>query len=218
MAKIKVLIADNQALTSGGLRHFIAQKKDLKVIGSVAAKEDFLTEVKKNQPEVLIVDYNLKAFITLDDLRKVSSISRKTKTLVVSNDSDKERIFKALDVGVNGYVTKDCSQEEIVNAIYATARGEKFFCNKVLDMLLEKHLGKEKDDECTPTELSLREIEIVQLITKGLNAKEIAEQLHLSHHTVYTHRKNVMKKLGLSSAADLMLYAIKTGIINTSDA
>ncbi len=217
MAKIKVLIADTQALTSGGLRHFIAQKKDLKVIGSVAAKEDFLTEVKKSQPEVLIVDYNLKAFITLEDLRKVPSISRKTKTLVVSNDSDKGRIFKALDVGVNGYVTKNCSQEEIVNAIYATARGEKFFCNKVLDMLLEKHLGKDKEDKGAPTELSLREIEIVQLITKGLNAKEIADRLHLSHHTVYTHRKNVMKKLGLSSAADLMLYAIKMGIINTSD-
>ena len=127
MAKIKVLIADNQALTKVGLRHFISQKEDLKLLGEVATKQDFIDALEKDQPEVLIVDYNLKEFISLDDLRKVKSLCDKTRVLVVSNDNDKNRIFKALDVGVNGYVTKNCSQEEIVNAIYATARGEKFF-------------------------------------------------------------------------------------------
>jgi DNA-binding NarL/FixJ family response regulator len=217
VAKIKVLIADNQALTLGGLQHFVSQKKDLKLLGTVSTREDFIQAVEKNKPHVLIVDYNLKEFISLDDLRKVPSLSMQTKTLVVSNDSDKGRIFKALDVGVFGYVTKNCSKEEIVNAIYATAKGEKFFCNKVLDLLLERHLGKSEEEQCQATELSEREVEIVQLITQGLNAKEIAARLHLSHHTVYTHPKNVMKKLQLSSAAELMLYAVKTGIINTND-
>ena len=72
-----------------------------------------------------------------------------------------------------------------------------FFCNKVLDLLLEKHLGKSAEEECQATELSTREVEIVQLITKGYNAKEIAHQLHLSHHTVYTHRKKCDEKAGL---------------------
>ena len=213
MAAIKVVLADKQVLTRTGLQTFIKGKKDLKLLDSVENKQHLMQVLKKEKPQVLVVDYNLKDFITLDDLAEVRSISKQTKMLVISSDSNKQNIFKALETGVNGYVTKECSQEEIVGAIYATAKGEKFFCNKVLDLILEKHLSKE-DEACLPTELTLREIEIVKLIARGHSAKKIANELHLSHHTVYTHRKNVMKKLALSSTADLMLYAVKTGIIS----
>lgn len=213
MATIKVVLADKQVLTRTGLQTFIKGKKDLKLLDSVENKQHLMQVLKKEKPQVLVVDYNLKDFITLDDLAEVRSISKQTKMLVISSDSNKQNIFKALETGVNGYVTKECSQEEIVGAIYATAKGEKFFCNKVLDLILEKHLSKE-EEACLPTELTLREIEIVKLIARGHSAKKIANELHLSHHTVYTHRKNVMKKLALSSTADLMLYAVKTGIIS----
>ena len=213
MAAIKVVLADKQVLTRTGLQTFIKGKKDLKLLDSVENKQHLMQVLKKEKPQVLVVDYNLKDFITLDDLAEVRSISKQTKMLVISSDSNKQNIFKALETGVNGYVTKECSQEEIVGAIYATAKGEKFFCNKVLDLILEKHLSKE-EEACLPTELTLREIEIVKLIARGHSAKKIANELHLSHHTVYTHRKNVMKKLALSSTADLMLYAVKTGIIS----
>ena len=213
MATIKVVLADKQVLTRTGLQTFIKGKKDLKLLDSVENRQHLMQVLKKEKPQVLVVDYNLKDFITLDDLAEVRSISKQTKMLVISSDSNKQNIFKALETGVNGYVTKECSQEEIVGAIYATAKGEKFFCNKVLDLILEKHLSKE-EEACLPTELTLREIEIVKLIARGHSAKKIANELHLSHHTVYTHRKNVMKKLALSSTADLMLYAVKTGIIS----
>ena len=213
MAAIKVVLADKQVLTRAGLQSFIKGKKDLKLLRPVDTMEDLKEVLALEKPQVLVVDYNLKDFISLDDLAEVKRISANTQMLVISSDSNKENIFKALEAGVNGYVTKECSQEEIVGAIYATAKGEKFFCNKVLDLILEKHLSKE-DEACLPTELTLREIEVVKLISRGHSAKKIAATLHLSHHTVYTHRKNVMKKLGLNSAADLMLYAVKTGIIS----
>lgn len=214
MAPIKVALADKQVLTRAGLQSFIKGKKDLKLMEPIDSKEDLIEVLTRDKPQVLVVDYNLKDFISLDDLAEVKRLSANTQMLVISSDNSKDNIFKALEAGVNGYVTKECSQEEIVGAIYATAKGEKFFCNKVLDLILEKHLSKE-EEACLPTELTLREIEIVKLIARGFSAKRIASKLHLSHHTVYTHRKNVMKKLGLNSAADLMLYAVKTGIIST---
>lgn len=212
---IKVVLADKQALTRVGLRSFIHEKEDLVVYDDVNSIQDLRKVLRKEQPQVLLVDYNLKDFISIQHLHEVNKLSPDTKILVISSDNDKSNVFEVLEVGINGYVTKECSQQEIVGAIYATAKGEKFFCNKVLDMILEKHLSKVDDDECLPTELSVREVEIVGLTASGLNAREIADKLHLSHHTVYTHRKNVMKKLSLGSVSELTLYAVKTGIIKT---
>jgi len=215
VARIKVAIADKQALTRVGLKSFIDEKRDLTLLEDVSSMKELRVLLKNEQPNVLLVDYNLKDFLTINDLREVHNLSPTTKILVISSDSDRANIFEALEVGINGYVTKECSQQEIVGAIYATAKGEKFFCNKVLELILENHLKKDEEDECLPTELSVREIEIVQLTASGMNAREIAGKLHLSHHTVYTHRKNVMKKLALNSVSELTLYAVKTGIINT---
>jgi DNA-binding NarL/FixJ family response regulator len=210
---IKVALADKQALTRVGLRSFIEEKTDLDLLEEVNSLQDLIETLKNHQPQVLLIDYNLRDFISIKDLREARKLSRNTRILVISSDNNKANIFEVLEIGVNGYVTKECSQQEIVGAIYATAKGEKFFCNKVLDLILEKHLKKDAD-ECLPTELSVREVEVVKWTASGLNARQIADKLHLSHHTVYTHRKNVMKKLTLGSVSELTLYAVKTGIIN----
>ena len=214
MGSITVALADKQALTKVGLRSFIDEQEDLTLLEDVRSMKELRSILSNEQPHVLLVDYNLKDFVSISDLKEVNKLSPGTRILVISSDNDQANIFKVLEVGISGYVTKECSQKEIVGAIYATAKGEKFFCNKVLELILEKHLKKENEDECLPTELSIREVEIVQLTASGLNAREIANKLHLSHHTVYTHRKNVMKKLGLGSVSELTLYAVKTGIIN----
>ena len=215
MSSIKVALADKQALTRVGLRSFINEKKDLSLLDDVNSMEDLRDVLKTEQPQVLLVDYNLRDFVSINNLREVNELSPNTKILIISSDNDRSNIFDVIEVGICGFVTKECSQQEIVGAIYATAKGEKFFCNKVLDLILENHLKKDSEDECLPTELSVREIEVVQLTASGMNARQIADKLHLSHHTVYTHRKNVMKKLALGSVSELTLYAVKTGIINT---
>lgn len=214
MSSIKVAIADKQALTKVGLKSLIEERKDLQLLSDVNSLDDLRGILKSEHPQVLVVDYNLVDFISISDLREVRILSPSTKILVISSDNDRSNIFDVIEVGINGYVTKECSQKEIVAAIYATAKGEKFFCNKVLNFILDKHLKKETEDECLPTELSVREVEIVQLTASGMNARQVADKLHLSHHTVYTHRKNVMKKLALTSVSELTLYAVKTGIIS----
>jgi len=212
---IKVAIADKQALTKIGLKSLVGNRKDLQLLGDVDCLEDLRSILKIDQPQVLLVDYNLPDFISIRNLQEVKTLSPDTKILIISSDNEKSNIFKVIQIGISGFVTKECSQHEIVGAIYAAAKGEKFFCNKVLDLILENHLKKEPEDDCLPTELSVREVEIVRLTAGGMNARQIADKLHLSHHTVYTHRKNVMKKLALGSASELTLYAVKTGIINT---
>ncbi|MDN5211526.1 response regulator transcription factor [Fulvivirgaceae bacterium BMA12] len=212
MSEIKVLLADRHDLTSAGIRAFIAEKHDLTLINSATSKGAVLKSLAESKPDVLIVDHNIQGFLTLNDLAEAKEISSQTKLLIISSDDDRENINRVLESGINGYVTKECSKQEIVNAIYATAKGQKFFCNKILDILLEKHNQKE-DENCEPTNLSKRETEILKLIAKGNSTLKIADKLHLSHHTVNTHRKNILKKLKVKSPTELIIYAINTGLI-----
>ena len=114
--------------------------------------------------------------------------------------------------GVTCFITKECDEGEILEGIEAARTGRKFFCNKILNLLLEKSFGSQADN-CDPSPLTPREREIVILTARGLVAKEIAYELDLSTHTVYTHKKNIMKKLNFSSPVQLALYAIENGMI-----
>ena len=122
-------------------------------------------------------------------------------------------MLKLLESGINGCVTRSCSEDEIINAIFSIAKGEKFFCNKVVDVILNKHLYQ-KEEDCAATVLSGREAEVTGLIASGLTNKEIATELFLSSHTIHTHRKNIMRKLKLKSVSELTIYAINTGLYN----
>lgn len=213
MDPIKVVIADSQDLTRFGLRYLISGEKQLLLSGEVKNSRDAIQSCKDNSPEVLILDYEKTEGFSIDEIGKFKSASPKTNILVISSDEDRNTIHSILEKGVNSFLTKDCDETEVRNAIYATAKGEKFFCGKILDIIFEKHYSKDDINSCEPTELTTRELEIVKLITEGKSTKEIADQLCLSHHTIYTHKKNVMKKLGIKSTSELILYSVNTGLI-----
>jgi len=215
MQSIRLLLADSQYLIRLGLKSLLARNKHIKIVGESSNTEELLKKVHDLQPDVVLMDYKNSHHFNLEDIKEVKTISPSSKMLIISSDDDKNNIFKVIEYGINSFLTKECSEEEIMNAIVATAKNEKFFCNKILDIILAKHLSKD-DDDCAPTELTVRELEIVGLITEGHSTKEIAEELCLSTHTVYTHRKNVMRKLNVNSASELILYAINTGLVRTS--
>ncbi|MCZ6521936.1 MAG: response regulator transcription factor [Bacteroidetes bacterium] len=215
MQSIRLLLADSQYLIRLGLKSLLARNKHIKIVGESSNTEELLKKVHDLQPDVVLMDYKNSHHFNLEDIKEVKTISPSSKMLIISSDDDKNNIFKVIEYGINSFLTKECSQEEIMNAIVATAKNEKFFCNKILDIILAKHLSKE-DDDCAPTELTVRELEIVGLIAEGHSTKDIAEELYLSTHTVYTHRKNVMRKLNVNSASELILYAINTGLVRTS--
>ncbi|MDX1410378.1 MAG: response regulator transcription factor, partial [Saprospiraceae bacterium] len=155
-------------------------------------------------------DYNLPRHFDPKTIRKVRKTAPEVQILVISADEEKDRIYGVIQDGVNCYITKECDEMEILDAIEAAHKGSKFFCNKVLDFILAKSF---REDNCDPTPLTPREKEIVVLTAQGLIAKEIAHELGLSTHTVYTHKKRIMKKLELKSPVQLVLYALETGML-----
>jgi len=208
---IDALIADSQPLTVAGLETFLSVKQGLKIVGKVSKGGDLIDLMEKLQPALLIVEYNIPGYITVDDIRNAMLTSTKTNVLILSSDNNKASILEALQLGVKGYITKECSLEEVGMAVQSTARGEKFFCHKVLDIIMEKHFSVTAESE--PTVLTTRETEILKLIAHGHSTQGIADTLFLSPHTVQTHRKSIIKKLNIKSPTEFVIYAMDLGLL-----
>ena len=215
MKQIKILIADAQYLAVAGLQQLLSGEKDFFISGIASCKNELLDILKTAPPEILIIDYNKLEDFSINNIEDVCELVPDTKTVIISSDNEKDNIFTALGAGIFGFLTKDCGKEEIVNALHASVRGEKFFCHKVLDIMLQHHRDKGQED-CSPSALSPRELQIVRLVAKGFSAKSIAELLHLSLHTVYTHRKNIMRKLNVNSASEMISFAFSEKLISAN--
>jgi len=212
--QIKVLLADNQPLTSAGLRHILREKSDLSIVDQVTSSDHLRVLIRQHQPDLLIADYNSPGYISKEDLAAVKSYSPKTNVLVVSSDNDKESILKVLQSGVIGYLTKHCSQKEILTAVYSVAKGEKFYCHTILDIIMERHFRNEPS-ESAGNSLTARETEILKLLASGYSTKRLADELHLSPHTIHTHRKSIIRKLKIKSPTEYVIRAMDLGLIKS---
>lgn len=212
---VKVVIADCQYLIRVGIKSLLSKSKEFEIIGEAVYSPDLIELVKVNQPDIIILDYQQPFHFSLKDIETCKSISPHTKFLIISMDENRDQIIQAIDYGAISFLTKECDEDEIINALRATTKNEKFMCHKVIDIILRKEHHQEED--CKPFNLSVREVEIIQQTAQGLSAKEIAEKLFLSTHTVYTHRKNIMKKLCLNSSSEMILYALKNGIVSSEE-
>jgi two-component system, NarL family, invasion response regulator UvrY len=209
---IKVLIADSQPLTSAGLVSILDGRPDLTVVDQAPTREQLFELLGEHQPDLLIADYAIPGYISKADLALVKEHSPGTQVLVISSDNDKTSILQVLQSGVIGYLTKVCSREEILMAVYAVAKGEKFFCHKILNIIMEKHFSPEPVN-VSPTVLTARETEILTLLASGYSTQKVADELHLSPHTVHTHRKSIIKKLNIKSPTEFVIYALDFGLI-----
>lgn len=218
MSTVKAVIADAQFLARAGFKQLFDEVEQVEVVGEAATSAQLDTVIALQEPDLVVYDYFNSKHFSLDDLQRIRKEKPDLQFLVVTSDNSKANIFRILQSGVNTILTKHCSREEIINAVHATSRKEKFFCNTVLDIILEKQLGKdEKEPNCAPTSLTNREVEIVTLVAQGISTRDMADQLCLSTHTIYTHRKNIMKKLGINSVSELVLYAINSGMVNPTN-
>ena len=208
-----ILIADNQYLIREGIGALVAKMDGFELMGTVSCEKDLFEFLKTNTPDIIIIDYHQRDYFDQYTLKRLKKEFPKSAILIVSNDTNRYRILGTIEQGINNFVTKNCGEEEIVNAIKATSSNHKFFCGTVLDYVIKNSKDELKD--CSPAVLSERELEIVEMVAQGLISKEIAKELHLSPHTVNTHRKNILKKLDLNSSSELILYAIENGIIES---
>jgi DNA-binding NarL/FixJ family response regulator len=214
--KTNILIADSQYLTRQGLKSLFAEVETVEIIGECTDKFDLFAKLKNLTVHIVILDHTHQENFHLSDIALIQTISPATKILVISDIENVEMVRSVVAYGVTGYLTRSCDYKEIFDAINALKRGEKMFCHKVVDILLNRQSVHAAN--CEPEILSEREIEIVRLIANGYTTKEIADTLFRSFHTIATHRKNIMKKLGKNSASEIMVYAMNNGLIEPASA
>ncbi|MEO0897046.1 MAG: response regulator transcription factor [Bacteroidota bacterium] len=210
MVPVNIFVADAAFLVREGIKSVIEAYPNMKLVGEAGRSEEMRAKIKVHKPDLLVIDYNAPGNFTVEDIAFVSKNHPNTKFLVISSDIKKDEVLTVLEMGVTGFLLKECDKSEIISAINASTRKEKFFCGKVLDIILDRN----QSPTCEPTNLTEREIEVVRLMAEGRGTQEMADELSLSVHTIYTHRKNIMKKLGVTRATEVILYAIKTSLIS----
>lgn len=213
MLSTNILLADPEHLTRIGLRTLVSGIDGLQIVCEVNDEDDLLQELIAKEPDIVVLDYNHPDHFTPASVAKIKKQLPEARIMVITSDNDKANIYQVLELGVNSFLTKTCDETEFVDAFKALVKGEKFFCTRILDYLLEKSFSR--PEPVTTTPLTPREIEIVRLVAKGLIAKEIGSELNLSTHTIYTHRKKIMRKLNISSSSELVMYALNVGIIKS---
>jgi DNA-binding NarL/FixJ family response regulator len=216
METINILLADNQTLTRQGiiaiLTDFYGKSLNIKEINT---KEELYTSLKKFDPNILIIDFELFDLSEISDLRDIKKTSPSMAILVVSDNKSPIEILKVVDSGITNYVLKSCESQELLDAFHAAMQSRKYFCNEIMDVILDHKTSPKNIVE--HGNLTSSEVGIVRLITQGLTTKEIAEQKHLSFHTIITHRKNIFRKLGITNSSELLMYAMRNGIIDTTE-
>lgn len=206
---MNIVIADRDFLIKTGLKCLLSKKEGITLAATATGFPELKDILRLHVPDVLIMDYDQEGAFSLDDLAVITRKYPSLKILVISNNRHKHDILTALELGVTSYLLKECAEDEIFDAIYATAKGEKFFCAKIVDNILGKH----PNASCDGLFLTERELEIVKLVAQGHTTAEISKMLCRSVHTINTHRKNILNKLGLDSPSELVLFAVKRGLI-----
>jgi len=209
---IKILIADSQYLITESLKHILQDDSGFHVINVVMEKSELMRELAKESISLLIIDPSFTELSGFSDLKEIKNANPHLQFLVITNGLTRNEMLELNILGINNILLKTAGREEIFEALTATSKGKKYYSNELLDMLFEIN-GKKGSNEETG-QLTASEMEIVRLISEGLTTKEIASRKYISFHTVITHRKNIFRKLGVTSISELIMYAIRSGWIN----
>lgn len=210
--KLNIVIADAQDVFVEGLKTIFALDENLVISGEFSHNKGLNHYISKHHPDIVIIDYDQYPNFSAEDIVNIRQKAPGTNILVITSDTNKDSIFEVMDSGVINFITKRCGRSEVINALYAAAKGEKYFCNKIIDLILERHI-RSKNEKDHAYMLTEREKEIVPHISKGLSNKQIALSMNVSYHTITTHRRNIFKKLQLKSASELAIFAIKAGML-----
>ena len=209
MNTAKILIVDDHPLVRAGLVARISSQPGLEVCGEAADADEALAMLDSSRPELMIVDLTLKQGHGLDLIRKARQHSPETRMLVLSAHDEALYAERALRVGASGYVNKQEAQEKVLDAISAVLRGERFISEELTRKLVGKAVVGNGGRATGVEALSDRELQVFELIGRGKNTRAIAEELHLSVHTIETHRENIRAKLGVRNGTELVRYAVQ---------
>ena len=212
-----IVIADSSTISRLGLNAIVNQMDGFIVVGEAENSKGVLDLIIAKSPDLVIIDFLSDDF----DIETIISIKRKFPNLFLLGITPLQNgntLINALRAGIDSYIKKSCDIPEVVDAIESTSKGKSFYCGKILEKIKTESIDISEmnnvDLSCDAVALSRREKEILTLISEGLTNSKIAEMLFLSSHTITTHRKNIMSKLGVKNTAGIVMYAVKSGIVS----
>jgi len=210
------VLADDHKLMRSGLRVLLEQQPDLTVMGEASDGREAVALVASQRPDVLVMDIGMPSLNGIEAAAQITQSNPEAAIVMLSMHSDESYVLRALKAGAKGYLLKDSAEADLIRAVRAVAEGKSFFSPAVSKVLLDDYVRKLKRSgtEDPYDLLTPREREVLQLVAEGKSNKEVAQLLNLSVYTVETHRSNIMEKLNLHGVPELILYAVRKGIIS----
>jgi two-component system response regulator NreC len=215
VGKIRILLADDHTIIRSGLRLLLEQQADFNVVAEAGDGREAVELVLKHHPEVAILDIGMPQLNGIEATRQIVSQEPRTQVMILSMHADEGYVLRALKAGARAYILKNSAEADLIRAVRSVADGKSFFSPVISKMLLEDYVRQVRDKQVEDSYdlLTPREREILQLLAEGKTNKEVATLLKLSLYTVETHRGNILEKLNLHGVPELILYAVRKGII-----
>lgn len=216
MDKLRILLGDDHTLVRQGLRKILEERSDWEVVADASDGRDAVRQAAELEPDVAVLDIGMPLLNGIEATRQIVRRHPNIRVLILSMHSDEAYIIQALKAGARGYLLKDSADTELLRGVSAVAAGKSFFSPAVARVMLDDYVRHMAEKGMTDRfeSLSEREREIFQLIAEGHSNKEIADVLSLSPATVETHRAHIFQKLDVHNTAELVLYAVRRGVIS----
>ncbi len=216
---IKLLLADDHAVLRAGLKTLFEAQPDMEVVAEAANGDEAVSRSCEDNPDVVLMDITMPGMKAVQATEEIKRSNPETKVLVLTMHEEESYLYQMLRAGADGYVPKKAADTELIAAIRATYRGEHFIHPSMTAGMITELRSKELPDSMVTLIddiLSPREIEVLRLLAMGHTSQEIADVLYLSIKTVETHKARIKEKLGLTGRAELVRYAIQTGLMDTA--
>jgi two-component system, NarL family, response regulator NreC len=216
MSNIRVLLADDHIIMRKGLRLLLERQPNITVVGEASDGRECVELAQAEKPDVVVMDLAMPNLNGIEAARQIVMQNPDIAVAVLSMHSDESYVIRALKAGARAYLLKDSAESDLIGAIKALSDGKSFFSPAISRLLVEDymHALARKGGEDSYELLTTREREILQLLAEGKSNKEVANMLNLSLYTVETHRTHILQKLNLHTVPELILYAVRKGIIS----
>jgi two-component system, NarL family, response regulator NreC len=216
MRTLRILLADDHTVVRSGLRALLERQSNFEIVGEAQNGRETVSLCASLQPDVVVMDVGMPLLNGIEATKALLKQSPSTGVVILSMHSDESYVMRSLQAGARAYLLKDSAPSDLLSAIEAVSHGKSFFSSAIRHLLAEDYIRvlRQKGAVDSYELLTTREREILQLLAEGKTNKEVASSLNISLYTVETHRSNILEKLGIHSPAELILYAVRKGIIH----